>query len=44
MCASECVDAQVDEQWCADDEACCADLKCDMLGFCIGPGDDTTGG
>lgn len=44
VCVGECVESQVDALWCADDAACCDDLKCDMLGFCFGPGDDTTGG
>jgi hypothetical protein len=44
VCVAECVEAQVDEQWCADDEACCGDLRCGRLGFCFGASDDTTGG
>ena len=43
VCMAECIEADVAELWCADDQACCAGLDCDMLGYCIDP-DGTTSG
>ncbi len=42
-CTADCVPEDFDELWCADDAACCEGLTCDMLGFCVGPGDGTGG-
>jgi hypothetical protein len=43
VCMSECIPADHDPLWCADDRACCSGLSCDMLGFCLDP-DGTTSG
>jgi hypothetical protein len=42
-CVEGCVGEEDAERWCADTQACCEGLTCDIVGYCKGPSEETDG-